>query len=247
MSGDFTISRYRDLLDVARRTYAFVKYESALEIKKGIFWRHDVDCSLNRALRLAVIESEVGVEATYFINPHSEFYNLLERNQADIIFRILELGHSIGLHFDAEFYNVVEESILGELIDREAGWLESWFGVRPVAFSFHNPTEFLLGCDADSYGGLINCYSLFFRNEVGYCSDSNGYWRFRPLIDVLTEAREERLQVLTHPEWWQEEEMAPRERIVRCVQGRAKAVLRRYDEGLAKSGRRNIGLPDDEG
>jgi len=247
MSGDFTISRYRRLLDIAREVYTFSEYESAQDIGRGVFWRHDVDCSLNRALRLAAIEAEVGVSATYFLNPHSEFYNLLEKSQADIVLRILALGHRIGLHFDAAFHELTEESRLDELVACEAGWLESWFGVRPVAFSFHNPTEFLLKCDADRYGGLVNCYSAFFRNEVGYCSDSNGYWRFRPLEEVLAQAREPRLQVLTHPEWWQEEEMPPRDRIVRCVQGRAKAVLENYDAGLAASGRRNIGLPDDEG
>lgn len=247
MIGDFTIAKYHRLLRLAKRTYTFTKYETALEVEKGILWRHDVDCSLNRALRLAGVEADAGVQATYFLNPHSEFYSLLEKSQANIVFRILAMGHEIGLHFDAAFYDVADESRLDELIAREAGWLESWFGVRPVAFSFHNPTEFLLRCDAESYGGLVNCYSSFFKNEVGYCSDSNGYWRYRLLEDVLREAREPRLQVLTHPEWWQEEEMAPRERVVRCVQGRARAVLKRYDAGLAKSGRRNIGLPDDEG
>jgi len=66
MPVDFTISQYRHLLGVARKVYMFAEYESARDIKHGVFWRHDVDCSLNRALRLAVIEAEVGVPRNSF-------------------------------------------------------------------------------------------------------------------------------------------------------------------------------------
>ena len=72
-------------------------------------------------------------------------------------------------------------------------------------------------------------------------SDSNGFWRYRRLEDVLTEAKEERLQVLTHPEWLQDRVMTPRERVQRCIDGRAARVAERYDRYLADCGRPNIG------
>jgi len=56
---------------------------------------------------------------------------------------------------------------------------------------------------------------------------------------VLTEGVDERLHVLTHPEWWQPEAMAPRDRIVRCVEGRAAYTLRDYDEQLVRGNREN--------
>jgi len=243
---EFVVERYRSLIDLAKESYEYISYDDAFTCGKFVLWRHDCDFSLNRAYRLAIIEKEEGVKATYFVNPHAEFYNILESSQFRIIQRILQMGHDLGLHFDAGFYGVDSENQLHDLVSREASWLESWFGIRPTAFSFHNPTEFLLGCQAERYGGLVNCYSVFFKSEVGYCSDSNGYWRHRRLEDVLGEAKEPRLQVLTHPGWWQEQPMPPRDRIVRCVEGRAMAVLQSYDDALAAAGRLNVGLPVDE-
>ena len=160
--------------------------------------------------------------ATYFVNPHCEFYNPFELGQAQHLKHILRLGHSIGLHFDATFHEIQDEAQLHCKVEQEGRWLEEAFGVRPVAFSFHNPVAAHLQCDADSYGGLINCYSHRFKSEINYCSDSNGYWRFRRLHDVLSEASDPCLQVLTHPGWWQVNPMPPRQRIFRSAYGRAQ-------------------------
>ena len=153
------------------------------------------------------------------------------------------LGHDIGLHFDAAYYDIQSESQLDELVECEAAWLQDWFGDKPVAFSFHNPTEFLLSCERDTYGGLINCYSRTFKDTIPYCSDSNGYWRFRRLRDVLEIAQDPCLQVLTHPSWWQEKPLHPRERVFRSVYGRADATLRLYDNILETHGRENLAGP----
>jgi len=237
---DFTTSQYVELLSIAKANYKFIGY---LDINLGenfILWRHDCDYSLNRSLRLAQIENEQQVQSTYFLNPHCDFYNLLEKSQSQIIKNILELGHEIGLHFDAAYYNIQTEQELDELVLREANWLNDWFNVMPKVFSFHNPTEFLLSCERDTYGGLLNCYSKTFKSNISYCSDSNGYWRFRRLRDVLESATDPHLQVLTHPNWWQESPMPPRARIFRSVYGRAKYTMNWYDKGLQNCMRDNF-------
>lgn len=238
---DFTISEYIELLNLAGRNYTFIKYTELdwFSEKKYILWRHDCDFSLNRSLRVAQIEHEKSVVSTFFVNSHSEFYNLQEKSQVRIIDEILSLGHGIGLHFDAYFYDIDTEDQLDMLVAREASWIEEWFGVMPVAVSFHNPSEFLLTCNNDIYGGLINCYSSKFKRHFPYCSDSNGYWRYERLSKVLEDASYARLQVLTHPAWWQEKPMIARERIFRCVDGRAKAITRFYDHSLNKFSREN--------
>lgn len=149
------------------------------------------------------------------------------------------MGHDIGLHFDAGFFGEVSEVQINDLIAREADYLTWLFNVKPVAFSFHNPVATTLTFEADSYGGLISCYSKRFKNEVPYCSDSNGYWRFRRLYDVLSEAKDPCLQVLTHPAWWQDKPMPPRQRIFRSALGRATGIMRTYDETLTQHGRLN--------
>lgn len=236
---DFTIDQYSELLRLAKENYQFTGYDDLVK-SRFILWRHDCDYSLNRALRLARLESEAAVKTTYFINPHCEFYNLLEKSQSKIVEKILSLGHDIGLHFDAEYYEIESEAELEEAVGKEAEWLQDWFDFKPVAFSFHNPTEFTLSCERESYGGLINCYSKIFRSSISYCSDSNGYWRHQRLRDVIEEASEPKLQVLTHPGWWQETALHPRQRIFRSIFGRAQSIMNFYDTAVQDFGRENL-------
>ncbi len=237
--ADFTLDEYRELLKIGKSNWEFARYTEIPWEQRFLLWRHDVDYSLNRSLALARIEKEEGVVATYFINPHSEFYNLSELGQFKIIKEILSLGHDLGVHFDAAFQGVMSEAELNCLVAREARNLEELLGAKPVAFSFHNPIAAHLTCEAEQYGGLINCYSRRFKSEVAYCSDSNGYWRFRRLYDVLEVATDPCLQVLTHPGWWQDEPMPPRQRVFRGAYGRAAAGMRLYDSGLQEHGRLN--------
>lgn len=242
---DFTEEGYRQCLQAAKASYRFVTYDSIPWNTRFVLWRHDLDYSINRAAVLAGIEAEEGVTSTYFVNPRSEYYNPFELEQSHLLNHIISLGHQLGLHFDAAFHDIKDEEQLHRKVAQEGRWLEEAFGVRPAVFSFHNPVAAHLQCDADSYGGLINSYSSRFKAEIPYCSDSNGYWRFRRLYDVLTEATDSCLQVLTHPEWWQEKSMPPRQRIFRCAYGRADATMRGYDDGLQAHGRLNhAGLAD---
>lgn len=237
---DFAVDSYRQLIKLALTSYQQADYRSIPWGRRFVLWRHDCDYTLNRSLVLARVEAKMGLRATYFVNLHCEFYNLLESGQLALVKEIAQLGHDIGLHFDAAFYNTATEDELHWQVLCEADLLERFVGVRPAAFSFHNPSVFHLTCEAETYGGLMNCYSGRFKTEVPYCSDSNGYWRFRRLFDVLSEAKDPCLQVLTHPGWWQDEPMPPRQRIFRCAYGRAKATMRLYDQNLARDGRENL-------
>lgn len=239
---DFTTKHYRKLIRLAQLNYQFVSYENPPFGERFILWRHDCDFSLNRALKLAKIEMQENVTSTYFINPHCEFYNPLEKGQAKIVEQILGMGHVLGLHFDADYYETRSEAELEEQIAYEASLMERFFGTKLCAFSFHNPNEVLLGYEKESYGGLLNCYSRKFKEEIPYCSDSNGYWRFGRLREVLETGGDFCLQVLTHPAWWQEQSMLPMERIDRCIRGRSESVRRQYVQQLKKMGRKNIGM-----
>ena len=229
---DFTSLEYRKLLKLAKKNYDFVSYNSIPWKKKFILWRHDVDASLNRGLALAKIEHEEGLKSTYFINLHSQFYNINEISQFKIINKILSLGHEIGLHLDFSFYNIKSKKKLDQVITYESKYLEYLFKKKPVAFSFHNPSTHSLSFDEDRYGGLINCYSKKFKTNLAYISDSNGYWRFKRLKNILQLAKDNSIQVLTHPEWWQSKILSPRQRILRSIYGRATANLESYDSQM---------------
>lgn len=237
---DFTLEAFRALVRLALAAYPVATYRKIPWGERFVLWRHDCDYSLNRALALARVEAEEGLTSTFFVNPHSEFYNMLQSDQSALVRELLALGHDVGLHFDAGFYGDIGEEELAFKVAQESKLLQDYFGCEPSAFSFHNPVPVHLACDADTYGGLVNCYSRKFMTEVAYCSDSNGYWRFRRLQDVLSEATDPCLQVLTHPGWWLDKPMPARQRIFRAAYGRARATMSLYDRTLAAHGRENL-------
>lgn len=244
LDADFTANEYRALCRLALAgPWKLASYANLSWRDRFVLWRHDLDFSINRSLALARIEHQEGLKATYFVNIHSDFYNLSELGQCKIVKEILSLGHDLGLHFDATFYDVRNEEELERRLTCEAGYLQELLGAGPTAFSFHNPVAEHLGWEAERYGGLVNCYSKRFKTDIAYCSDSNGYWRFRRLREVLTAATDERLQVLTHPGWWQDTPMPPRQRVFRAAYGRAIATVRAYDQMIEQHGRVNHAGP----
>ena len=231
---DFTEAEYRELVRLAAERYRFARYDEDEHEPPCALWRHDLDFSVQRGLALARIEAEERAQATYFLDVRSPFYNALERANRDAMEAILELGHRLGLHFEPGDGAVDEQ--LGA--DREL--LERTFGVAVRAFSVHNPELVGWADDRDTIAGMVNVYGPALRERFSYISDSNGIWRHRRLRDVLEAENDERLHVLTHPAWWAPDAIAPRARIQRCIDGRARATAAAYDDVLARSGRPNV-------
>jgi len=238
--GDFTEDAYRGLLRSAKRSYRFVRFgESPPE--NHVLWRHDLDASVHRAARLAQIERDEGVTATYFLYPRCRYYNLFSTEVSGLVRGIMDLGHDIALHFDPTHYGEMTLEQLSAAMAHERDLLTQEFGRAPVAVSFH-----LFGVlstpmpDDDVVCGMVNAYGRTLRDGYGYVSDSNGLWLYRRLKTVLDEAAEARLQVLTHPEWWTPEAMPPRARLQRAIDGYARLMETWYDEIVDRSGRPNL-------
>lgn len=239
--GEFTEAGFRALISsLIAAGYRFASYGDAGE-DRHVLWRHDVDVSMHRAVRLAEIEAEVGVHATYFVNPRCTFYNLLESGIIRLVHRIHNLGHEIGLHFDGGIDEGTNWTIdrLDQAVSHERALVEQAVGASVRSVSWHNPTmSNLLAFDQKHIAGLTSAYGATLRENYAYCSDSNGYWRFKPMADVISEGHR-RLHLLTHPEWWTPEAMSPSARIDRAILGRARAVRRDYDVMLKTAGRVN--------
>lgn len=254
---DFTRQNYAKLIDIAKDRYRFVGYHEIDASINFVLWRHDIDVSPHRALELAKIEHQKTVKATYFVWLHSPMYHFFEKDVVDILNAIKRLGHSIGLHFDAGFYGYLNESDLDRKIRFEREILEAAVESEIAVFSYHDPgfafpdysdypmnelAELFPHYFKSSIGGLTNTYGRRFREDIVYCSDSNGYWRHQRLQDVLEspDYRHRSLQVLTHPEWWVHAPMPPRSRIQGCIDGRARNSAQRYDRVLKTMDRKNI-------
>jgi len=76
MSCAFTLEHYRELLEAARAGgYRFATFDEP-PARGDLILRHDVDLSLDAALRMAELERDAGARATYFLMTESVFYNL---------------------------------------------------------------------------------------------------------------------------------------------------------------------------
>jgi hypothetical protein len=243
IGSDFTMETYRRIAQLAT-SYAPASYREIPWEENFVLFRHDVDVSLNRALALANIDAELGLRSTFFIDPLGQYYSAFELDQRKILFEILDLGHDIGLHFDSSRHSIDTDSNLEEALKFESKVLAKAVA-EPSAFSFHNPSEVDLAFKKDSYAGIPNAYSEKLFTQAVYTSDSNGYWRHIPIFDVLIESLGIKpVQVLTHPEWWLDQQMSPRSRIHRAVYGRSQNVMGSYDSLLAAHGRVNVsGMP----
>jgi len=190
---------------------------------------------------MARSEEKLGLKATYFLQLTSRFYNIFEPDITSICREISSLGHDIGIHFDPSSYPAHSPESFRKYLDLEVSTIQNLLDVSIHSFSLHNPTTF----DAESidhrhYGRLFNASSPQLFRSFSYCSDSNGVWRFDNLYDVISNPNTIRLYSLTHPEWWQDTLMPPRDRIMRSINGRLTSSISYYDELLRFHNRPNI-------
>jgi len=183
---DFSYRYYKKILQVVKREFNLVSFPDALKpwTKPSLILRHDVDISLRRALVMAEIEKELNVNATYLVMLKSSLYEL----DQNYLFRIMELGHEIGLHVSLE-----------EKIPEAKRKLEKTIGTPIRVFSFHHPTEQYLRGPL-IIDGMVNAYSKKLMDC--YISDSRGLFRVGEPIRFLKGTKKPLVQLLIHPAWW---------------------------------------------
>jgi hypothetical protein len=239
---DFSAENYRQLIRFISMNYSSIFFDEYISDNQNklVLLRHDIDISLTDSLNLAKIEYDFGMKSTFFVNMHSDFYNFFEKESISYLKEILKLGHSIGIHFDATFWDLQDEEQLVKNLVFEKLVIDKALEIKTNVFSFHNPNEFTLSFKKDKYAGILNAYSDRFMNDFKYCSDSNGYWRHERMFDVVESLDYDRLQLLTHPGWWTNEIKNPREKIYATIYKRAQLTLDNYDETLFNAKRENI-------
>lgn len=230
---DFTLANYSRILELALKNYMFVFYGyDKQKTGKTILLRHDVEFSVPIALQMAKIEASLGIQSTYFIQLHGDFYNAIEKVTFIQLKEIESLGHRLALHFDVHFWDITIEAQLEYFLSVDKEVFEKYFNTIPEAFSFHNNNAFTLSCDKEKYAGMINVYAKSFKERIGYCADSTGYWRYEILEDRLKAAKDKRLQLLIHDGMWQNEVLPPRRRVYKVIDEHASFMKKNYDESL---------------
>jgi hypothetical protein len=144
-----------------------------------LFLRHDVDLSLDAAVRMAELEAEESANATYFLMTESVFYNLDSREGVTTLERLRSLGHRVGLH--AVYPNA-----------RVDGRFEPFV-------AWHNPHASYMRARVD---GAVNVMGDRYFDPATYRSDSNQNWRNGCPHEELRAGTFPWLQLLVHPEIW---------------------------------------------
>lgn len=238
--SDFTLDHYKELIEFTKIKYKFCFYHDFEKDARCVFWRHDVDHSYNNALNLAKIENELGVKSTYFVLISGEYYNIFDIKVKKVIEQIIDLGHDIALHFDHRIYNIKTVVEFNEKLNFEKKIINTLFTIDIKSFSFHQPDKFALSLNENYYSDLINVYSSFFYSSCKYCSDSNGYWIYERMMDVIKNSNSKYLHLLTHPVWWTNEIMSPWEKIKTTVHNNSNLILENYLYAMKIHNRKNI-------
>jgi hypothetical protein len=179
VSCGVTLEHYRELLLAAREGgYRWAFFDREPE-DGDLLLRHDVDLSLDAALRMAELEAEVRAAATYFLMTESVFYNLASSEGRTALGRLRELGHRVGLHA------VWPHTSLDERFDPVVAW--------------HNPDPDYMSAPVE---GAVNVMQAPWFSPSTYRSDSNQRWRHGCPHEELAAGAFPRLQLLTHPEIW---------------------------------------------
>lgn len=213
-----------------------------------------MDFSLTSALELGKIDTEFGLTSTFFVRFRAETYNLFEPTSVEQVSRLIELGHKIGLHFEPSPQDLLSVKSLEISLTNAAKILEqSGLLSKVEVFSFHQTTPAALEYREREYAGLINAYSSNFLSYERYCSDSGGFWKYRPLSEFLMDPEIDRAQVLTHPEWWLNKDLPPFQKIHLAAVDSATNAINRYemllnsfDLPLHKGLIENIEIPESE-
>jgi len=179
VSCAFDLAHYAEILTCAQAGgYRFANFGD--EPQPGdLFLRHDVDLSLDAAVRMAELEASVGARVWYFLMRESIFYNLASDEGDAALRRLRELGHHVGCHL------VFPDTQLDERMEPVIAW--------------HNPDPEYMSAELDVG---INVMSKRYFAPATYRSDSNQHWRSGCPHEELRAGAFPWLQLLIHPEIW---------------------------------------------
>lgn len=203
---EFTYSAYCGLLRSLReQDYVFRNYHNYEGASRCVILRHDIDTSLSQAVKLAELEAEEGVRATYFVLLRTDFYNAASKAGQAALRRIQSFGHEVGLHFDeASYVPALGPDGIVQNIIKECGLLSALLETEVSSVSMHRPSKTTLDADY-AIPGIVNSYGKTFFHDFKYLSDSRRRWR-EPVLNIVRSGEYDRLHILTHAFWYHEEE-----------------------------------------
>lgn len=208
-SYDYSLRSYRDALDAYKTAgYEVTSFRTYLDqpSERHLVLRHDIDNSIEQAVRVARVDAEAGCSSTFFLRVHAQGYNLLSLPSLRIVQEMEELGHEVQLHLEGGLRDWLGGTNL-EWAERQRAVFEAAVG-RPLGgFSSHEPAR-MGGMEfanelLEHWSGTVEYHAYearFQMPNMKYLSDSSGRWREGHF--GMWVGKEPLMQVLTHPIWW---------------------------------------------
>lgn len=215
-----------------------------IKTHKSLVLRHDVDLDLKAAVAVAQVEAAAGFTATYFVLMTSSMYNPFSVEATKLIRHLRELGHSIGLHYDASLLALGQVSDHRKLVITHAKRLEEVSNGPVRSFSAHRPATNGISLP-DRIGELHNAYAPVFSKIIEYSSDSGGWWRYGRFVDSPAFSEGKSVQLLLHPIWWDSEPgELPYDRLERFINDQQALDRLRIAENISPYAA-ELGIPTD--
>lgn len=164
---------------------------------KRFILRHDVDMSIDGALKLGRLDKEAGVISNFFIQLNAATYQTISGKCVLICKELQQMGHLVGLHVDSALFSEDEQNIL-----KTINWIRDSLFPMDYAVSFHRPGKETLG---RKYSSFASAYSEELFDTEYYASDSRGEDFFYEKLDAMLDGEVHYFQLLLHPCWWEEE------------------------------------------
>ena len=208
----FSYIEYENIISLVKMNLPIMDFSDITdETEKFCVLRHDIEFSIDRALKIAEIEKSLGISSTYTVQLRNNTYNALSQKNIDIIRKINNMGHKIGLHQNPPMMN--DEKLIKYIL-KDIETLEHYYGFEVDRYAFHrcgsNPGILEKYVEVPN---KINCYAKEFfhyfkgsppeKLRVYYVGDSNHKWKYGyPLEFDFNKVN--KIQLLTHPYSWTE-------------------------------------------
>ena len=205
----FSYEEYGKIIMLIKESGKQATFREALTRDSYIIMRHDVEFSVERAYDLACFEAENEFQSIFFFQVSNNAYNLLSKKNIDMLEKIREMGHEVGLHFHLNGLEQIDE--IKSAIQNEVKIMNSKLSFSVDSFSFHRPTALVLSSNI-KIPGLINAYQNEFfsyvtdmekeKPDVKYLSDARHQWNYGLVPDKETLFQNKKVQILVHPFTW---------------------------------------------
>jgi hypothetical protein len=198
----FSMERYREILQLALDQHYWFPTVSEvgrppLTARRFLLIRHDIDVSVDAALEMATVEREFGIKTSYYVRLHCPYYNILEQETLKKILMIRDMGHEIGLHYEALFFKALGFNVVTGIF-RDIRILEDILSAKIKSISQHNPS--LSDVYPELWGKYIDAYSPLLVKDVKYFGDSGRRWREGCISEKI--GKYEQIHVLIHAYSW---------------------------------------------